>query len=147
MLGVRGLPECPLCTPLLRTTTARVQSSEEGAPSLGTGSTQRERPGWDAPALRPHNALCFQSGPRGAPPALLCQGCPFPLSLTPGGQGAGASLSKDLITSEHWANLHGLRAQPRRSAQSHNGFPLNNRLSGVTPEMGQEVGREGEGRG
>lgn len=53
-----------------------------------------------------------------------------------------ASLSKDLITSEHWANHHELRAQPRRIAQSHNGFPFNNRLSGVTPP---EAGKGKEG--
>ena len=54
-----------------------------------------------------------------------------------------ASLSKDLITSEHWANHHELRAQPRRSAQSHNGFPFNNRLSGVTPPPRRGRGRKG----
>lgn len=37
---------------------------------------------------------------------------PFLLSLTPGGQEAGASSSKGLITAELWAKLHELRAQP-----------------------------------
>ena len=64
------------------------------------------------------------------------------LPLTPGGQGGAASLFKGLITSEHWASHHELRAQPRRSTQSHNGFPFNNRLSGVTP-LRRGRGRKG----
>lgn len=67
---------------------------------------------------------------------------PFLLSLTPGGQEAGASSSKGLITAELWAELHELRAQPR-STQSHYGPPFNRLPGGL--RWGRVVGGEGEG--
>ena len=124
-----------------------------GQPQLGFKAQRRGLPAWPQGAHRGRGLggtlqLSDSTAPfaSGAAPEELhlapsARDAPS-LPLTPGGQGGAASLFKGLITSEHWASHHELRAQPRRSAQSHNGFPFNNRLSGVTP-LRRGRGRKG----
>lgn len=135
----------PLCTPC----SGQIQpafKAQRRAPSLGTGSNTAGEAWVGRSSSQTPQCPLLPEWPRRELhlPSCARDALPSP-SLTPGGQGgAGASLSKDPITSEHWANLHELRAHKEKRTVFTMASLLNNSFSGVTRD-GKRA--EGEGRG